>query len=298
MIKILFLITVLLFPAGAFGADAFKFRHAASLYADAAGGGIKRPEGVACNDKSAFIVADTANGRLLLSGFQGGTIKPGTEIKLSELPYPILVKLSSKGDIFVLDGKKRRILRLSAEGTFKSYLDPASAPPPATIVPRSFALDRNDNVYVLDIFSERVLVLDTDGKFQKQVGFPKESGSFSDITVDAKGTMFLVDSTQATIWSASKDAPGFTALTKGLKEYMDFPVSIATDNRGTLYVTDQHGGGVVVLGQDGSFHGRQFHMGWSEGLVNFPSQLCINEKGELYLADRNNNRVQVFTVVQ
>ncbi len=297
MIRTLFLIPVLLCPAWAFGADALKFRHSASLYADVAGVGIKQPEGVACNDKSSFIVADAGNGRLLFSSFQDGTVKPGRAIKLPELSYPLLVKLNSQGDIFVLDGKKRRILRLGAEGAFKSYLDPAGVPSPAAVVPRSFTIDQNDNIYVLDIFSERVLVLDAEGKYQKLVGFPKEYGFFSDITVDAKGTMFLVDSTQATVWSASKDSPGFTVLTKSLKEYMDFPVNITTDSRGLLFVTDQHGGGVAVLGQDGSFHGRLFHMGWSEGLVNFPSQLCVNEKAEMYLADRNNNRVQVFTVV-
>ncbi len=39
-------------------------------------------------------------------------------------------------------------------------------------------------------------------------------------------------------------------------------------------------------------------MGWKEGLLYYPSQLCINEKGEIFIADRNNNRIQIFTVVQ
>jgi hypothetical protein len=56
--------------------------------------------------------------------------------------------------------------------------------------------------------------------------------------------------------------------------------------------------GVVVLGNDGSYQGRQLTLGWSEGSVYYPSQLCVNEKGIAAIADRGNHRVQVFTTVQ
>jgi len=290
--------TFFLFPAWSFGAEGVKLKYVASTYADASGGGIRQPEGVACNNTSLFIVADTGNGRLLSCSVQGGTIRPGTEIKISELSYPVWVKMNSKGDIFTLDGKKRRILRLNPDGAFKGYLDPVGAPAPATMVPRSFSIDHNDNIYVLDVFSERVLLLDPEGKYLGQIAFPKEYGFFSDITVDAKNTIFLVDSVQATVWSAPKNAPGFTPLTKSLREYMDFPVGITTDGRGTMFITDRNGGGIVILGQDGSFHSRQLRKGSTEGLVNYPSQMCINDKGDIFIADRNNNRVQVFTTAQ
>jgi sugar lactone lactonase YvrE len=297
MLRILLLLTVLLFPAKSFSAEGVKLRHAASIYTDAIGGIIRQPEGVACNDKSLFIAADTGNGRLLPYGFQGGIVKPGTEIKVPELSYPVWVAMNSQGDIFVLDGKKRRILRLSSEGTFKGYVD-ASGVPSAAMVPKSFTIDHDDNIYVLDVFSERVLILDPGGKYQKQVAFPNEYGFMSDIAVDRKGTIYLIDSVQAAVSVAAKGSPGFTPLTKSLREYMDFPVGITVDGRGTIFITDQNGGGIVVLGQDGAFHGRQLHRGRTEGLVNYPSQLCINGKGDIFVADRDNNRVQIFTVAQ
>jgi len=296
MVRILLLITVLLLPAKSFSAEGVKLRHAASIYTDAIGGIIRQPEGVACNDKSLFIVADTGNGRLLPYGFQGGTVKPQTEIKVPELSYPVWVAMNSKGDIFVLDGKKRRILRLGPEGAFKGYLDPPEMPSPAAMVPKSFTIGHDDNIYVLDVFSERVVVLDPEGKYQKQVAFPREYGFMSDIAVDRKGTIYLIDSVQAAVSVAAKGSPGFTPLTKSLREYMDFPVGITLDSRGTIFITDRNGGGIVLLGQDGAFHGRQLHRGRTAGLVDYPSQLCINDKGEVFVADRDNSRIQIFTM--
>ncbi len=57
---------------------------------------------------------------------------------------------------------------------------------------------------------------------------------------------------------------------------------------------DQNGDGLGVLGLDGSYQGRQLGVGWGEGLVYYPDQLCIDEVGSAFLADRYNNRVQIF----
>ena len=67
--------------------------------------------------------------------------------------------MNSKGEIYALDSKHRRIVRLGPDGVFKDVLQFDGVPPPATIVPKSFTIDSADNIYVLDVFSERVLVL-------------------------------------------------------------------------------------------------------------------------------------------
>jgi DNA-binding beta-propeller fold protein YncE len=79
---------------------------------------------------------------------------------------------------------------------------------------------------------------------------------------------------------------------------LNFPTSITTDDRGTIYIVDENGSGIVILGQDGSFMGRQLSMGWNEGLLYYPSQISINEKGEVFIADRGNSRVQIFSLVK
>lgn len=96
-----------------FSAETVKFRYLQSVYFDEKGGGLKQPEGVACNEKSLLVVGDTGNDRLLQYTFQEKSLKAGNEIKIPQLTNPIRVQINSKGEIFVLDGKKRRIIRLN-----------------------------------------------------------------------------------------------------------------------------------------------------------------------------------------
>ena len=50
----------------------------------------------------------------------------------------------------------------------------------------------------------------------------------------------------------------------------------------------------MKLGVDGTFQGRELAMGWSDGAVHYPGQICVTSEGDVFVADRNNNRVQIF----
>jgi hypothetical protein len=294
----LYAIALLLFPFSSFAAEAAKFQYAFSVYADDRGIGLNHPEGISCNDQSLMVIGDTGNDRLLKFTYEAKNLKAGKEIKIPQLTNPIRVQINSKGDIFALDGKQRRIVRLDPEGTFKGYVAPEGMPSVSAMIPRSVKIDREDNIYILDVFSARVVVLSADGKYQKQIGFPKDNGFISDLAVDSKGTVLLIDSERARVYSAAKTSNAFAPLGASLKEYLSFPVSLTTDNRGVIYVTDTNGASIGILAQDGSFLGKQLTMGWTEGLLYYPSQACINEKGEIFIADRGNSRVQIFMQVK
>ncbi len=291
-------IGILVLPFNSFGAETIKLKFLQSAYTDAKGGGFKEPEGVASNEKSVLIIADTGNDRLLQYTFQEKLLKGGTEIKIPQLSSPIRIQINSKGEIFALDGMKRRIVKISTDGAFKGYVDAEGIPSPSVFVPRSFKIDSNDNIYILDVFAGRVLTVSPEGKYQKQILFPKEYGFFSDLSVDSRGNILLIDCVKAMVFSAPKDANSFSPLTKSLREYLDFPTSLTTDNRGTIFVVDEDGSGIVMLGRDGSFMGRQLSKGWNEGLLYFPSQISVSEKGEVFIADRGNSRVQIFSLTK
>ena len=291
-------IAILLLPLNSFSAETMKLKFLQSVYTDVKGGGLKEPEGVASNEKSVLIIADTGNDRLLQYTFQEKLLKGGTEIKIPQLSSPIRIQINSKGEIFALDGMKRRIVKISTDGAFKGYVDAEGVPSPSVFVPRSFKIDGNDNIYILDVFAGRVLVLSPEGKYQKQITFPKDIGFFSDLAIAPRGNILALDSVKAMVFSAGKDSNSFSPLSNSLREYLDFPTSLTTDNRGTIYIVDEDGCGIVILGQDGSFLGRQLSRGRTEGFLNFPSQISMNEKGEIFIADRDNSRVQIFTLVK
>jgi hypothetical protein len=285
-------------PVGSYGAETKAFKHIQSLYFDDKEAILKLPEGVACNDQSDLVVADTGNGRLLKFKFQEGKLTGGAEIKIPELAYPVRLQLNSKGETLALDEKLRRIIRVSPSGAFAGILEAQGVPAPDKFIPRSFKLDSSDNIYILDIAENRVLVLDPAGKYQKQIPLPKKFGFISDLSVAANGDIFLLDSVNPSVFIAAKGTAEFKPLVKDLREYVTFPTYITTDNRGTLFLVDQHGNAIVLLGIDGSFLARRLVIGWKEGQIYYPAQVCLAGGDTIFVADRNNSRVQIYEIMK
>ena len=96
--------------------------------------------------------------------------------------------------------------------------------------------------------------------------------------------------------SAGAEAKLFSRLTESLKAYMNFPTGLETDDRGTIYLVDQYGSGLALVDRNGGFLGRKLGLGWNESRLYYPSQLCIADDGNLFIADRSNSRIQIFSV--
>ena len=73
------------------------------------------------------------------------------------------------------------------------------------------------------------------------------------------------------------------------------PARLSVDNRGFLYLVDQNGSGLGLVAPDGSLLGRRLGLGWNKSGLYYPSQICISGR-DVFIADRNNNRVQMFSV--
>jgi sugar lactone lactonase YvrE len=286
-------------PMNATAAEALRYQHALSLYTDDQGGGLNQPQGVACTDNSVVVVADTGNNRLLRYTLTADGTKPQVEVlKPAAMVYPQRVRLNQQGDLFVFDGKLHRIMHLSKEGKFLGFIDPVGLPAPAQVTVRSFDIDRRGDMYYLDILSRRVIVCNASGEYQKQIQFPEAYGFFSDIAVDERGGILLVDSISAQVFAARSGATMFSPLSQNLKEYTRFPTSLDLDRQGRIYLSDRNGSKIVILTQTGSYLAKLSALGWKEGLLNHPSQTCLNNQGELFVADSSNNRIQIFVEVK
>ncbi len=286
------LVLALVGPVGA-RAQGVAFVHDATIYVDAKEKPLKAPEGVGCTDAGYVVVADTGNERLLVYSYKDARLTGGSEVKIAQLTTPVRVQVDAQGDVLALDAKTRKIVKVSAAGAFGGTLEPKGLNDAGKVVIGAFKIGPRGVVVVLDVAGRRALVLDASGTVQRQVEIPKEAGTVTDVAVDQSGTLYAVDAVSASVWSADKDAKAFKALTQSMKDRMNFPVYL-TAGKGRLMLVDQFGNGVVVLGVDGSYQGRQLSIGWSDGLVYYPSQLCITDGGTAFLADRYNNRVQVF----
>lgn len=275
----------------AFAADPLQLNFVQSVYDDGKETGLKYPEGVGCADDY-FVVADTGNNRLLKYTFKDKVVK----VEDPEMPInsPIVVQINSKGEIHALDGD-RRIVILNGDGTDKGYLSPKGLPVARKMIPRSFKIDQNDGIYILDISEGVVLILDSEGNYLRHIPAPEGAGFFSDLAVDRQGNVFLVDSTEVALYAATPEEDRFSLLSSGISEYANFPTNITVDGSGNIYLVDKHGGTLVILNPDGSFLGHKFGYGWRTAQFYYPSQLCINPEGNFLIADRGNSRVQIFT---
>ena len=275
-------------------AHAAGLKHEVSIYVDEKDEPIRSPEGVACGDKGAIVVADTGNGRLLLYTYRDGKLAGGTAVKLAEAPYPVRVQIDGKGNVLVLDRRSRRVVRVDTAGKFAGAVEWRGAGGSAPVSPISFKLDAAGNFHVLDVAARRVLVADPGGKVTRDIALPRGESEFTDVAVDGAGRIFAVDSVGSRVWVAEAGAKEFKVLGASLKDRVSFPVYVVEDH-GKLYLVDQNGNGIAVLGTDGSFLGRELDMGWQDGKVYYPGQMCVTLDGQVVLADRANNRVQVFS---
>jgi len=279
-------------------AQTARFRHLVSIYVDDQGTGLTLPEGVACGPAGQVVVGDTGNDRLVRFTYQNKVVAGGSTIQIPELSAPYRVRFNSKGDLFVLDGTRRRIVRLGPGGEFKGPLSLDGVPPPTTVVAKDFTIDAEDNVYVLDVFSARVLVFDAGGAFQRALPFPDDTRFGSHLAVDDVGGVLLMDSIARRLFAAGKDATTFVPVGDALTGALATLPTFMMMNMGMTYVVEGSGGSIVTLRRDGTFVARQLSQGWNEGELNQPSQMCINDRDEAFIADRDNSRVQVFQLIR
>jgi hypothetical protein len=282
-----------LLAAGTARAEPVGLAFEQAIYQDAKEAPLKGPEGVACSD-TALWVADTGNKRLVTFTLREGRFSLGTEVKVAQLTYPTRLQLDAKGQVYALDGKTHKIVRLDPKGAYVGTVEVKGIANASSVIPGSFKVD-GDLVYLLDVAGRRVLVADASGAVTRELALPQE-GEFTDLAVDLAGTIYVVDGVNASLWSAGKTATAFTVVAKGMKDKMNFPVSIVA-SKGKLFLVDQYGNGIVTLGIDGSYQGRQLAIGWNDGAVYYPSQLCMTDTAAA-LADRYNNRVQYFTLTR
>ncbi len=280
-----------LLAAASARADSVAISFKGAIYQDDQEVALRAPEGVACG-LGMVVVADTANARLVRYQLKDGQPMSAAVLKLEQLKHPTALQADEDGSLWVLDRKARRIGRVDPQGAFGGWLEFKGVGESQAVSPVAFKLDGATGVVLLDAAAHRVLVVDRSGSLIRQVPLPK--GEFTDVAVDGAGVLYAVDAVGAVVWSTEKGAAAFKPLSKPLKDVLVFPASLVATDKGVLLIGDKHGHGIVVLGNDGSFLGRQLDMGLNEGVLFYPSALCLNGAGDLFVADRGNNRVQIF----
>jgi sugar lactone lactonase YvrE len=161
------------------------------------------------------------------------------------------------------------------------------------------AVDADGNIWTLNRGALPVQVFSPDGKLlQSWPHAPINSGH--QIRIDGHGFVWIADYKDHVV--RKFDRAGKVLLTIGQPGHggddpmhFNLPTDIAIAPGGDLFITDGYGNNRVVhCDANGKFISQWGRMGVGPGEFSLPHSIVMDSKGLLYVADRNNNRIQVF----
>jgi DNA-binding beta-propeller fold protein YncE len=163
------------------------------------------------------------------------------------------------------------------------------------------AVDNKDRVYVFNRGEHPMMVFDRDGRFLRSWGegvFHRAHG----LHIGPDETLYCTDDGDHSVRKCTLD--GKVLLTIGIpgkpSPYMSGEpfhrcTHTALSPRGDIYVSDGYGNAHVhKYSPDGKLLKTWGEPGTGPGEFNIPHNLCCDPDGWVYVADRENHRVQVF----
>ena len=166
----------------------------------------------------------------------------------------------------------------------------------------SVGVDSHDNVHVFNRGQHPVIVFDRDGTFLRSWGegvFRRAHG----ITIGPDDTMWLTDDLHHTIRQFSPDGkllltignPDQASTLHGGKPF-NRPTHVALCPRtGNVYISDGYGNSHVhKYDPKGRLLKSWGGPGTDPGQFNIPHNIATDREGLVYVADRENSRVQIF----
>lgn len=213
--------------------------------------------------------------------------------------YPRGVAVDAKGNVYVASGYRVQIFKkngaylatLDNGGTFFGYLG-------------GIAVDSKGNIYVSDDMVHQVLIFNKKHTLIGTLGVANEAGSDNahfnfpaGIAVDGKGNIYVADKGNCRVQKFSKGRVYKMTFGTGAcnEELFDVkPEGVWVDAKGRVFVSGWDDR-VQVYDKSGAYL-------TSIGMANGPSMgqfmgasgIGLDKKGNLYVADYNNARIQKF----
>ena len=166
----------------------------------------------------------------------------------------------------------------------------------------ALALDSHDNVHVFNRGSHPMIVLDSDGNVLRtwgEGGFVNPHG----VAIGPDDSVYCVDFGDHTVRKFTPEGklmmtigtPGKPALPMSGEPFSS-PTHVAVDQRnGDLYVSDGYQNARVhKYSPDGRHLLSWGESGTAEGQLSVPHGIATDSDGWVYVADRENQRIQIF----
>ena len=162
------------------------------------------------------------------------------------------------------------------------------------------AVDGQDRVYLFTRAPNPIQVYDADtGKFVRTWGHDTLKNAHH-IKIDGEGNVWAADIGYHIVQKYTPEGKLLLTLgTKGVpgrdQAHFDKPTDMAITPAGDIFISDGYGNNrVIQFDKNGKFIQEWGEFGHKPGQFDIPHAIALDSKGRLYIADRNNARVQVF----
>ncbi len=182
-------------------------------------------------------------------------------------------------------------------------VDPAWPKKPAEIAwgeMPGVAVDRQDRVWIFTRQQPALQIYASDGTFVK-AWTDLEHGRAHHLKFDPEGNVWLTDINLHTVRKYTTEGKLLLTLgTPGEKgedaRHFNMPTDLAVTPAGDIFVSDGYGNNRVVhFTREGKYVKAWGKKGDAPGEFSLPHAIGVDSKGRLYVADRNNARMQVFS---
>ena len=276
-----------------------------------------------------IVTTFAGNGNMTFSG-DGG---PATAASLN---LPRGLAINSAGGVYISDTGNSRVRLVSpagiistvaGNGSYGATGDGGQATNASFSDVTDIALDAAGNLYIADASNHRIRKV-TPGGIVTTVAGTGVQGSSGDgglainatlnrpisVALDSAGNLYICDSSNHNVRRVSL-ASGMIAPYAGngtaafsgdgglaTAASLNFPLGVATDKYGYLYIADSGnnsirrvspGGMIVTVAGTGNLAGFAGDGAAANGaLLNIPSDVAVDGSGNLFIADSGNNRVR------
>ncbi len=237
-------------------------------------------------DKKRYYMVDSKGGRLLSFDDQGvflqvfspeeGLDKPFDMVRLSEAV--LLIAEKGKNSLTRIDFARQATSRVAVRDGG-----------------RQLVVDRlemaGDRLYLLDRASGQICRLSESFNIEQRFPLPQGSGGIVDFKIVGEQIWALG---QQEKWLYVYLDNGRITKRLDISALVKFPVSLAVDAGGLIYVLDRHAGEIVVLDRQAKLKQRFLGKGHGPRQLYYPMEIRFDPWGRLCVVDEGNSRVQVF----
>ena len=260
-----------------------------------------------------------------------GDGKKATEVILTLVDG---VTVDSEGNLYISHRSKNRIRKVSKDGIITTIAgngragfsgDNSSALKASLNFPAGLCLDPMGNLYVADRNNHRIRRIDTSGMITTiaGTGSPDWGGDGgpaveahlnypSDLECDGKGNLYISDRSNNRIRKVNSKGVISTIAGLGVpafggdfgpatEAFLKYPFGIELDHKGNLYIADRGNnrirkvdpqGIITTVAGDGTHFFAGDYGPATRASLAYPTDVVADNRGNLYIADRNNNRIR------